>query len=62
MDPAELAQEPPSYKWRSRQQRELAERVVGELVQIGRDLSASTCDLEHGSPRPVVELRGTPRV
>jgi hypothetical protein len=54
--------DPPSYAWRNSSQQELAERVVTQLVAIGREIEASPVNLQDGEPRPRPELRTSPRV
>ncbi len=54
--------DPPSYKFTSQKQKELALRVLEALDDLGKELEESGTDLSKASPRPEPEWRGMPRV
>jgi hypothetical protein len=52
---------PPSYPWKAHQHRAAA-RAINVLCALGRALERTDVTLDEGAPRPVPELRITPRV
>jgi predicted acylesterase/phospholipase RssA len=62
MKESPMPDDPPSYDWENKQQRATAEAVIADLIAIGDRLNAAQADLQKGSPKPVPELRISPRV
>jgi hypothetical protein len=58
----ELCDSPPSYRWTTVGQQDLARRVLQGLVETGKELEQASSNLESGAPRPTPVLRVTPSV